>query len=78
VSYRYPFVDARTGGTVAPVDMKTDDWDAYQGNEMGVMSLIPSSHWTDAVVEAHFVAAGGAVRARRNDRNSRMSVHAPD
>ena len=40
VSYRYPFVDARTGAVVAPVDLATDDWDAYQGNEMGVSRAI--------------------------------------
>jgi hypothetical protein len=40
VSYRYPFVDARTGTVVAPVDLDTDAWDAYQGNEMGVSRAI--------------------------------------
>ncbi|MBN1606604.1 MAG: hypothetical protein JW940_08210 [Polyangiaceae bacterium] len=40
VSYRYPFVDARSGAIVAPVDLSTDDWDAYQGNEMGVARAV--------------------------------------
>jgi hypothetical protein len=40
VSYRYPFVDTRTGAVVAPVDLDTNSWDAYQGNEMGVSRAV--------------------------------------
>ncbi|MBX3181657.1 MAG: hypothetical protein KIT72_12680 [Polyangiaceae bacterium] len=40
VSYRYPFIDSQTGSVIAPVDISTDDWDAYQGNEMGVARAI--------------------------------------
>lgn len=40
VSYRYPFVDTATGERVAPVDWRTSDWDAYQGNEVGVIRAV--------------------------------------
>ncbi len=40
ISYRYPFVDNRTGDVVAPVDVQTDTWDSYQGNEMGVVRAV--------------------------------------
>jgi hypothetical protein len=40
VSYRYPFVDTATGARVAPVDWRTSDWDAYQGNEVGVIRAV--------------------------------------
>lgn len=40
VSYRYPFVDDQTGVVVAPADVQTDRWDAYQGNEMGVSRAV--------------------------------------
>ena len=38
VSYRYPFLDDRTGTYIAPVDYH--GWDAYQGNEEGVRSAL--------------------------------------
>jgi hypothetical protein len=38
-SYRYPFRDA-AGNEVAPVDLRTADWDAYQGNALGVAAAI--------------------------------------
>ena len=38
-SYRYPFVD-RGGDLVAPATWSASDWDAYQGNEMGVAKAI--------------------------------------
>lgn len=40
VSYRYPFVHSQTGSVVAPVDVPTDQWDVYQGNEMGVSRAV--------------------------------------
>jgi hypothetical protein len=39
VSYRYPFRDA-LGHDVAPRDWEAADWDAYQGNGMGVSAAI--------------------------------------
>ena len=38
VSYRYPFVDSSSGDIIAPVDFR--GWDAYQGNEGGVISAV--------------------------------------
>jgi hypothetical protein len=38
VSYRYPFVDGRTGRVLAPIDYA--DWDVHQGNFEGVMAAI--------------------------------------
>jgi hypothetical protein len=38
-SYRYPFVD-RGGDIIAPATWIASDWDAYQGNEMGVAKAI--------------------------------------
>jgi hypothetical protein len=38
-SYRYPFRDA-AGEELAPVDWSTADWDAYQGNALGVAAAI--------------------------------------
>lgn len=39
VSYRYPFRDS-ANNLVAPRDWKTADWDAYQGNTVGVNQAI--------------------------------------
>jgi hypothetical protein len=39
VSYRYPFRDS-TKNLVAPRDWTTTDWDAYQGNAMGIERTI--------------------------------------
>jgi hypothetical protein len=38
VSYRYPFVES--GKNVAPLDWNRADWDAYQGNFVGVSAAI--------------------------------------
>ena len=38
-SYRYPFVDG-SGALVTPASWTTTEWDAYQGNEMGVRRAI--------------------------------------
>lgn len=40
MSYRYPFMDSHTGSVVAPVDVRTDRWDTYQGNERGVSRAV--------------------------------------
>lgn len=39
VSYRYPFRDS-ANNIVAPRDWTTADWDAYQGNAMGIERAI--------------------------------------
>lgn len=40
VSYRYPFHDGEEGEDVAPTDWTAAQWDAYQGNALGVAAAI--------------------------------------